>query len=318
MLNIEITPQNFVIKNKVFPFGETLLDFISIDMLSFKDYYATGFIKNFNMDDFEEYIFDFLNDFSKLHPYFELMYDIFRRGYTFASITAKTDADYENAFYTVLQSQFNYFTKTKNEINKALDYCLSSDDALTAPMRLFVYMYEIYEGEPLENLAPESENVFPDDLPEDVSIAELSAYVLENNLTLKEYFKFYSIEQICVYELIKMINLEMNIKKCKFCGSYFIPKSRSDAEYCDRIKTDETKSCAEIGPMRMYQYKTKDSPVYAIYNKAYKRNNSRVRSKKITQSEFLAWSDIAREKRDLTLDGKIQIDEFEKWCNSSR
>ena len=318
MLNLEITPYNFVLNNKVFPFGETLLDFVSIDMLSYKDAYAPGSIKNFDMDKSEEYILDFVNEFCKLHPYFELMYDLIKRGYVIACLGSKTESDFENALYSVLQNQFKYFTNTKNEINKALDYCLSSNDNLTAPMRLFVYMSEIYEGIPIENLSPQIETVFPDDLPEDLSIAELSAYVLENNLTLKEYFIFQSVEQICIYELIKIINLEMNIKKCKFCGGYFIPKSRSDAEYCDRVKTGETKSCAEIGPMRMYQYKTKDSPVYAVYNKAYKRNNSRVRSKKITQSEFLAWSDIAREKRDLTLVGKIQLGEFEKWCNSSR
>lgn len=56
----------------------------------------------------------------------------------------------------------------------------------------------------------------------------------------------------------------------------------------------------------------------SFYNKAYKRNNSRVRSKKITQSEFFKWSDDTRKKRDLALSGKISLKEFEKWCESSR
>ena len=57
--------------------------------------------------------------------------------------------------------------------------------------------------------------------------------------------------------------------------------------------------------MLRYERKVADNPILVAYSKAYKRFNSRTRAKKMTQSEFLNWSEQARKLRDDCLAGKL-------------
>jgi len=54
------------------------------------------------------------------------------------------------------------------------------------------------------------------------------------------------------------------------------------------------KTCQDIGAMVRMQNKIRNDPIFMEYNKAYKRNNSRVRMGKMSQPDFLEWSDEAR------------------------
>lgn len=317
MIDFEVNQNNFILDGKVLPFGETLLDFLSVDIRVIQNSYPFGVIPNFNHKDYDEYIEEIVADLRAIHPYFALFNSQFRRWYNISAFTEKDKLSMEEIFHSCLQRNLDYVAETQNTIKKALAYALTTDDKLTPAMRLLVYIN--VSEEMRDDISPDLEIRCNGEIDEDLETEkEFKDFILKNNLKFSEFLSFNSIQQLCTYELIKLINLDLNIKSCKFCGNFFIPKSRSDTEYCDRIKTGEIKSCMEIGPMRMYQDRTKTSPVYAVYNKAYKRNNSRVRSKMITQSQFLAWSDQAREKRDLALAGKMSFDEFEQWCNSSR
>ena len=53
-----------------------------------------------------------------------------------------------------------------------------------------------------------------------------------------------------LFELTSIDNIE--IKKCKNCGKFFVPENRSDELYCSNIFENE-KTCKEVGPFKIKQ-----------------------------------------------------------------
>jgi hypothetical protein len=70
--------------------------------------------------------------------------------------------------------------------------------------------------------------------------------------------------------------------------------------------------------MLRYEKKVAENPVWETYKKAYRRLNSRTRNKKMTQMEFLAWSEEAGRKRDECLAGALRFEEFVAWLEQGR
>ena len=88
--------------------------------------------------------------------------------------------------------------------------------------------------------------------------------------------------------------------------------------FCNRIYGDTQRRCNEIGAMLRYEKKVTENPVWEAYKKAYRRFNSRTRAKKMTQSEFMAWSDEAAKKRDECLAETLPFEEFVAWLEQGR
>jgi hypothetical protein len=133
-----------------------------------------------------------------------------------------------------------------------------------------------------------------------------------------ELYEIHSIEDMFRFEFIKMIEHDVFIKKCKNCGHFFIPKRRADAEYCERMFEESGKKCSEIGAMVQYEKRVAGNPILEAHKKAYRRFNSRTRLKKMTQAEFLQWSEQAGQKRDECLTGELPFDEYIAWLEQGR
>lgn len=119
-------------------------------------------------------------------------------------------------------------------------------------------------------------------------------------------------------ETYHMLANNITIKKCKYCGHYFIPKMRFDSEYCNRIKDGESKPCDKIGPKRVYDLKKKNDPITKAHHKAYNRMRSKLRTNRITQSEFCDWSDTATSMREGCRNGKVGFDEYQGWLDGDK
>jgi hypothetical protein len=70
--------------------------------------------------------------------------------------------------------------------------------------------------------------------------------------------------------------------------------------------------------MLRYKKKIAENPILEAHKKAYRRFNSRVRTKKMTQNEFRMWSDEAAGKRDACLAGELSFEEFVVWLEQGR
>jgi hypothetical protein len=143
-------------------------------------------------------------------------------------------------------------------------------------------------------------------------------YGLVKEPEVAELYEIDEINDLLRFELIKMIEHSVFIKKCKNCGWYFIPNRRQDAEYCDCSFGETGKKCSEIGAMLRYERKVAENPVWEVYKRNYRWQNSRTRTKKMTQAEFLQWSEEASPKRDECLAGKLPFDEYVAWLERGR
>jgi len=135
---------------------------------------------------------------------------------------------------------------------------------------------------------------------------------------VEQLYEIHSIEDLFRFEFIKMIEEEIYIKKCKNCERFFIPKRRADAEYCERIWGDTNRKCSEIGATLRYERKVAQNPILEAHKKAYRRFNSRTRAKKMTQTEFMLWSEEAAKKRDDCLAGELPFQDFIAWLEQGR
>ena len=126
-----------------------------------------------------------------------------------------------------------------------------------------------------------------------------------------------SIEQTIEFEFLQLLKNESNIRQCKRCGKYFIMKGNYDTNYCDRIAEGETRNCQDLAAQDNYKKKMADNAAIPLYQKYYKRYAARVRSRQIKEPDFKKWKYEAMTKRNECTDGKISVEEFEDWLESS-
>jgi hypothetical protein len=143
-------------------------------------------------------------------------------------------------------------------------------------------------------------------------------YILKNMVEIKQVNEITTLEGMIVFELLSLLDRSAAIKKCKYCGNYFVPQGRSDAVFCERIAKGESKPCRMIGALKLHKAAKAENPIHEAYQKAYRRMNAKCRTKRITQNEFFAWSEQAREKRNGCLNGELPLAEFAEWLNSDK
>ena len=118
--------------------------------------------------------------------------------------------------------------------------------------------------------------------------------------------------------LAEYIRHNLRFRTCKFCGRYFGIMGNTRAEFCDRLIDGSTKTCKEMGSLRLYEKRKMEDPAIREYKRSYKAHNARIRYGIMTREEFNAWSQEARRKRDDCVAGKLPLEEFVAWLDSDR
>lgn len=129
------------------------------------------------------------------------------------------------------------------------------------------------------------------------------------------WFRAYEMTSFSDYLLLQvslMTEKKVIIKRCKNCGRYFMPEKIS-IDYCQRILPGETQSCYEIGPKRVFNKLLAADLPRNLYSKAYKKYQARLRRKAITEDEFNAWRENAKEYLEKVQHGLISMEEYTEW-----
>lgn len=150
------------------------------------------------------------------------------------------------------------------------------------------------------------------------TVEQLREIMQEKSIDVVEMYVIRNLDDLIRFELLNIITHELVLKKCKYCGHYFVPYGRSDMEYCPRVYAGENKPCDQIGAMKLYQAKKQDDPVEMAFKKAYRRMNSKARRKIISQLDFYHWSELARKKRDKCHEGIITLGEYVAWLEGDK
>ena len=68
---------------------------------------------------------------------------------------------------------------------------------------------------------------------------------------------------------------------------------------------------------QQWTLKQADDPVFKVYRREYKRRFAWIKAGRISDSEFYAWSEQARELKKKCDEGVITEDEFQRWLKES-
>ncbi len=214
--------------------------------------------------------------------------------------------------------------KKRERLNLEFDYITSENDNLqgtSAMQRLFLLdLKRKSNGEQTyytdQTTDQTLKSTFMPTLPalwSEKNFEKAKDKLIDGNIEIVQMYEVFILDDLIRFELFHIITEQLLFKKCKYCGHYFVPIGRSDIEYCDRVYTGETKPCSQVGAIKLYESSKANDEIYIAYKKAYRRMHSRTRTKKLSKTDFLEWSDQATKKRDECYNGIITFEEFMGW-----
>jgi hypothetical protein len=153
---------------------------------------------------------------------------------------------------------------------------------------------------------------------ENADETEIKSAIVRNKVDVVEMVNIDTLSDLIRFELFNTIKNKLTIKRCGYCGGYFIPRGRTDMEYCNRIILGEKKRCNEIGAFRKRATLVKTDPVFIAYIAAVKRMSKRKNATNgLSEKKYQDWSWQAVDKRDKCIDGEISLEEFKNWLDET-
>ena len=92
---------------------------------------------------------------------------------------------------------------------------------------------------------------------------------------------------------------------------------RVSAEYCERPVPRGQQTCREAGAFQQWTKKQSDDPVFKAYRKEYKKRFAWIKAGRISDTDFYAWSEQAREMKKKCDRDVITLEEYVEWLKNS-
>ena len=99
---------------------------------------------------------------------------------------------------------------------------------------------------------------------------ETQRIVSKANINSSYFIECTDIIQALLIELLEIAKLNIEIKKCRNCGKFFVPDNRSDEIYCSNIY-ENGKTCKEIGHFKVQQKLIQENDDLRIYRNVYQK-----------------------------------------------
>ena len=99
---------------------------------------------------------------------------------------------------------------------------------------------------------------------------ETQRIVSKANINSSYFIECTDIIQALLIELLEIAKLNIEIKKCRNCGKFFVPDNRSDEIYCSNI-FENGKTCKEIGHFKVQQKLIQENDDLRIYRNVYQK-----------------------------------------------
>lgn len=98
----------------------------------------------------------------------------------------------------------------------------------------------------------------------------------EFSYPLTKGYRFDTLKDYMWFIFINTLQHDVNLSMCQYYGHFFIPKTKRKTYYCDRVRTDDGRTCKDIGPAIIKKLYAEHSVVLSEYDKAVNRNFKRV------------------------------------------
>ena len=99
---------------------------------------------------------------------------------------------------------------------------------------------------------------------------ETQRIVSTANINSSYFIECADIIQALLIELLEIAKLNIEIKKSRNCGKFFVPDNRSDEIYCSNIY-ENGKTCKEIGHFKVQQKLIQENDDLRIYRNVYQK-----------------------------------------------
>ena len=137
-------------------------------------------------------------------------------------------------------------------------------------------------------------------------------FYLDKNKTMRVAYTLGTIYPLFALDILKIQEKEVCLKRCQNCGCLFLPTSRTDEIYCDRIYRNGN-TCKQVG----YANKLKSDPFKAEYRKAYKTQHAKMKRNlknipNYKEKYFNPWIDAAKKAME-KFRSENNIEAFSQW-----
>lgn len=149
-----------------------------------------------------------------------------------------------------------------------------------------------------------------------LSCADFTQIITMDEGNSPEYY-FRAPAYYYLFLLMHFVKNKTNIQICRCCGRFFVPKTKKETLYCDRMLTNG-KTCKQWATVLKRKIQVKTDIVLDAYeknrSKLYKRlgrteDPLTQTEKSISFDEYYAWLDIAAEARDKYIAKQISAEE---------
>ena len=134
-----------------------------------------------------------------------------------------------------------------------------------------------------------------------------------------ERYKISSLKELLDLYYVEVLK-DINIKKCKNCGKYFIANNKQI--YCDNISPQNIKYTCRTLPDEI---RNKDA-IYQLYRQRYQSQNNKLNrnikvgniSEKELSKRFERWNELAILKLEECKQNKISLEQYEQWFKENQ
>ncbi len=133
----------------------------------------------------------------------------------------------------------------------------------------------------------------------------------------KEELYFDPLHSYFSFLIMKFLSGKHRVVRCGCCGKFFIPKTKRETLYCDRIAKNG-RTCKQIGPSQKHLDIARKNAVIEAFDRTKKKMYKRCErardslhetEKGLTLSEYFQWLDRAERTRSEFLKGEISEEE---------
>lgn len=122
--------------------------------------------------------------------------------------------------------------------------------------------------------------------------------------------------EMAMLELARMIMAGIRVRRCRYCGRYFMPRGQHDTKYCSSIPEGRTQTCQQLGAARDFMRKARSGNAYHDYRLVYKRMNQRMHKGMMTPDAFKRWQGSAQRQLERCNRDEISLTEFKTWIKA--
>lgn len=146
-------------------------------------------------------------------------------------------------------------------------------------------------------------------LPDATQVTKTAA----SEYVVDEGYAVQTAREMAMLELARMIMAGIRVRRCRYCGRYFMPRGQHDTKYCSSIPEGRTQTCQQLGAARDFMRKARSENAYHDYRLVYKRMNQRMHKGMMTPDAFKRWQGSAQWQLERCNSGEISLTEFRAW-----